>query len=310
MDRTWFIIQSSITVQVAPQLPTGMVTDALWTDINGDDLIDLIIVGEWMPIMIFKNNGATFTDITIDAGLSQSSGWWNCIQEADIDNDGDIDFLAGNLGINSKLKTSEKNPVSLYVKDFDRNGNIDQILCLQKNGLDIPFATRDELLKQIPGLGSNIPSYSGYSKVRSIDDLFSKEQLRNIPVREAKAFHSSYIENLGNETFKIHHLPTEAQFAPVLSILPGDFDKDEHMDLLLGGNFNGASINLGLYDASYGFFLKGDGNGAFTTVPFDCGWFIKGEIRDLKRVNLHDGRTLIMVARNNDSIQIFNWMNK
>lgn len=295
--------------EVAPQLAhIGMVTDAVWTDIDMDGLPDLIVVGEWMPISILKNTGEKFREITDSAGLSNSNGWWNCVTVVDVDGDGDQDLIAGNLGLNAKIKATSNEPASLYIKDFDNNNALDQITCFYKDGISTPFATLDELVKQLPSLRKKFPSYSAYSRVQTIHDIFTDEELKGAIVKKVYTFESSYVENLGDGTFQIHPLPLEAQFSPVFSILSGDFDQSHHTDLLLGGNFQGATVNFGRYDASYGVMLKGNGNGSFDPIPTrESGWKVKGEIRDIKKIILADGSVLLLVSRNNAGMKIFEW---
>ena len=298
-----------ITMKIAPHLSgAGMVTDAIWTDFNNDGLIDLVIAGEWMPITLLRNNGTVFENVTTQAGLDQSTGWWNTIIAADFDRDGDIDFIAGNLGLNSKIKASAEKPATLYIKDFDNNGMLDQLICFYKNGFSTPFATRDELLKQLPGLKQKFPTYHDYSKVRTIHDIFSRDELSDILTKEAYEFRSCFIENKGDGTFELKPLPVEAQFSPIYGFFAEDFNGDGHLDVLLGGNFYGAAVNYGKYDASYGLLLAGDGKGGFKPVgSSETGFVVGGEIRDLQKIRTARGETLILVARNNNTLQIFNW---
>ncbi len=263
----------------------GMVTDAIWIDIDGDRLKDLIIVGEWMNISIYKNSGDQFTDITGKAGLSKSGGWWNTIVANDLDNDGDMDFIAGNLGLNAKIRGTQDAPAILYAKDFDGNGKVDPIICFDKNGTSIPFATRDDLLEQIPSLASKFPTYESYANVRLIEEIFSKDQLSDATISYSHEFRTCIIENLGNGKFRLSPLPAEAQLFPVFAILIEDFDDDGIKDVLLGGNLNRANINYGRYDAGYGLFLKGKGDLVFQPKTIqDSGLIIKGEVRDMKMI--------------------------
>jgi hypothetical protein len=263
----------------------GMVTDAVWTDIDNDSLHDIMIVGEWMGIMLFKNFGDHFSNISDSAGLTNTDGWWNTVTASDIDNDGDTDFIAGNLGLNAKIKAESATPATLYVKDFDGDGKIDPIICFNRNGHNVPFPTRDDLIAQIPSLKNKFPDYLSYSKVRSINDIFSDIQLSGAVVLYAYNFNSSVIENLGNGNFKLSPLPGEAQLFPVYSILVRDFDENGIDDILLGGNLNKAHITYGRYDAGYGLFLKGRKNMAFEPLTIEqSGLKMRGEIRDLKFV--------------------------
>lgn len=296
---------TDVTKEIIPDLSNGMVTDAIWTDINNDQALDLIVVGEWMPVMIFINTGGKLLNITDDAGLAKTHGWWNTIESVDVDNDGDLDLIAGNLGLNSKITASVEEPATLYINDFDKNGVSEQILCFYKDHVNTPFLSRDELVGQIPVLKTKFPTYRSYSLVKSIEDIFDKKQLEKAQKQVAYTFSTCVFENLGDNSFKMRPLPVEANFAPVYSILADDFDSDGNVDLLLGGNLLDASLNLGLYDASYGVLLKGDGKGGFKSMSsHESGILVKGQIRDIKRLK-HDGRNLYLIARNNDKIVFY-----
>jgi len=193
----------------------------------------------------------------------------------------------------------------LYINDFDKNGVSEQILCFYKDHVNTPFLSRDELVGQIPVLKTKFPTYRSYSLVKSIEDIFDKKQLEKAQKQVAYTFSTCVFENLGDNSFKMRPLPVEANFAPVYSILADDFDSDGNVDLLLGGNLLDASLNLGLYDASYGVLLKGDGKGGFKSMSsHESGILVKGQIRDIKRLK-HDGRNLYLIARNNDKIVFY-----
>ncbi|MDR8394187.1 VCBS repeat-containing protein [Aliifodinibius sp. S!AR15-10] len=299
-------VLENATDEIIPDLPGGMVTDAIWTDINNDQELDLVTVGEWMPVMVFINSGGKLLSITDEAGLGKTHGWWNTIEPADIDNDGDVDLIAGNLGLNSKIKASDQEPATMYVKDFNEDGILEQILCFYKDHVSRPFITRDELINQIPGLAAKFPTYQSYSQVRRAEDIFGEDLLEQARKQTAYKFSSSVFENLGNHSFKIHSLPVEANFAPIYSILADDVDGDGNIDLLAGGNLTDASIRLGLYDASYGLLLKGDGQGGFNPVSSNkSGVFVKGQIRNIKKLKQADGRNSYLMARNNDEIVFY-----
>jgi hypothetical protein len=294
------------TDEIIPDLPDGMVTDAIWADINNDQELDLVTVGEWMPVMIFINSGGKLSSITDEAGLGKTHGWWNTIESADIDNDGDMDLIAGNLGLNSKIKASDQEPATLYVKDFNQDGILDQVLCFYKDHVSTPFLKRDELINQIPRLAAKVPTYKSYSQVRSAEDIFGEDLLEQALKQTAYVFNSSVFENLGNNSFKMHSLPVEANFAPIYSILADDVDGDGNIDLLAGGNLTDASVRLGLYDASYGLLLKGDGQGGFNVVSSNkSGVFTKGQIRDIKKLKRPDSRDIYLLARNDDKIVFY-----
>ncbi len=288
-------------------LNPGMVTDALWTDFNSDGKPDLIIVGEWMKVRLFQNNGKGLDEITDQSGLKDSEGWWNTISQADFDGDGDTDYVIGNIGLNSQIKVSAAEPATIYAKDFDNNGTIDAIMCYYIQGISYPFYSRDDLLEQLPFIAKKFPTYESYSKLK-ITDIFSAEELKDALQLKATYFESCYLENLGNAHFRLIPLPREAQFSPIYSILTGDFNKDGNTDMILAGNFFGTRIKFGEYDGNKGLLLTGDGKGGFTVLnDLESGFHINGEVRDIKDVRLATGNNILVFAINNDSARIYGY---
>jgi hypothetical protein len=280
-----------------------MVTDAVWSDVDMDGQSDLIVVGNWMPVMVFKNEDGSLKDWTDKAGLANTHGWWNRICTEDLDADGDPDFILGNHGLNSKLTASYEMPLTMYVGDFDANDQFDQILCTRKGDNDVPFAMLSELREQMPGIAQVIPTYNAYSEVDGIEDILNERQLENAYVQKSYILASSWLENLGDGSFTLHPLPLQAQFSPVYGIVAEDFDRDERIDLLIGGNFNNASINYGPYDAGLGLLLKGDGKGRFQPLePYESGIAVRGEIRDCVVLKKRNGASMLLISRNNDSL--------
>jgi hypothetical protein len=283
----------------------GLVTDALWTDFNGDDKADLIVVGEWMGIRIFKNIDGKLTEISESAGTKETSGWWNTIAPGDFDNDGDVDYLLGNFGLNSQLKASDDEPVTLYVKDFDGNGSLDPILCSYIMGESYPVFSKDDLVGQLSGLKARYVNYSDYAGEK-MTDIFTEEELRDARILKATDFASSYLENLGNDTFKVSTLPEAAQFSPVYGVIVHDFNADGNPDALLGGNFYGTRVKYGRYDANKGVLLLGDGKGNFQTVNNDkSGLLLNGEVRAITSINRANGEQLMLFAQNDDVLQVY-----
>lgn len=280
----------------------GMVTSAIWSDVNNDNWTDLIVVGEWMPITFFINEkGKSFTPVT----LENSAGWWNSISGGDFDNDGDIDYIAGNLGRNSIYRASVEEPVTVYAKDFDNNGSVDPILCRYIQGKEHPVHPREALTGQIPSLRGVATRYSLYGGM-GIRDLFSNVKLQNSMVLKSTMLSSVYIQNNGNNKFEVKQLPTEAQFAPMFGTLVTDLNEDGNLDILAVGNSYACEVLSGYYDAGIGNYLQGDGTGNFKTVPVtQSGFFVDGDAKALARLISKEGRELFLVTQNRDSLKVF-----
>ena len=296
-----------VTLELAPEMiGLGMITDAKWVDFDNDADYDLIIVGEWMGIKLFENDNLNFKEISKDVGLKNTSGWWNRIASSDIDNDGDIDFIVGNHGLNSRFKASVEEPISCYINDFDNNGSIEQIISNYKQGISYPLVLRHDLIKQLPHLKKKYVNYSQYSG-QTIHDLFTEKELEGSIVHEVTMLESILLINNGDASFKIKPLPKESQFAPIYAISASDFDKDGLVDLILGGNLHNVKPEIGRYDASYGQFLKGLGNGDFVICNMDeSGLILNGEIRDFKLLNQKENN-LLLVARNNSAMELYQY---
>jgi hypothetical protein len=296
-----------VTLELAPEMiGLGMITDAKWADFDNDDDYDLIVVGEWMGIKLFENENLNFNDISKDVGLKNTSGWWNRIASSDIDNDGDIDFIVGNHGLNSRFKASLEEPISCYVNDFDNNGSIEQIISSYNQDKSYPLVLRHDLIKQLPHLKKKYVYYTDY-KEQTIEDIFTTEELKNSIIHEVTMLNSVLLVNNGNASFRIKPLPKESQFAPIYAISASDFDKDGFTDLVLGGNLYNVKPEIGSYDASYGQFLKGMGNFDFTVYSMDdSGLFFDGEVRDIKIIN-NKQNDLLLVSKNNSTVDFYQY---
>ena len=296
---------TDVTKRLAPELErVGMVTDAEWRDVDGDGRPDLIVVGEWMPITIFRNAGGGKLVRLKTPGLEHSEGWWNRIVAGDFTGKGRVDFIVGNLGLNTRLHASEAEPTAMYVKDFDGNGVTDQIVSVYNHGTSYPIALRDELITALPYLRPRYPRYADYAG-QTVTDIFSPAELAGATVKQAHTFATALVRNNGDESFTLVPLPLEAQLAPVYGILAQDLDGDGKPDLLIAGNFDGVQPEIGRMSASYGLALRGDGMGRFTPLPAaQTGFAVPGQARDIQRVRTRGG-DLYLVARNNDRPLIF-----
>lgn len=299
----------NVTDRLAPELlDIGMVTDAIWSDYDKDGDKDLILSGEWMPITIFNNQDGRFIKETIE-GLEDSTGWWFSLAKGDFDNDGDEDFIAGNLGLNYKYKTSPENPFDIYYNDFDGNGSSDIVLGYYNDEKHFPLRGFSCSSEQIPGLKKKIQKYDLFASLE-LESVYGAKKLENSLHYKANTFASSYIENLGEGRFKISPLPRAAQLSNINDMLVDDFDQDGHLDVLVIGNLFVSEVETPRNDAGTGILLSGDGKGSFTAKTYiDTGFFAKG---DAKKINMitHLGQSKILVANNNDILQSFTILKK
>lgn len=299
-----------VTPEVGPDLiDLGLVTDALWSDFDGDGKMDLILTGEWMPITVLQQRlsaeGKRYFEKVGSPGLEHSHGWWNSLTAGDFDGDGDTDYVAGNLGLNTRWKASKKEPLSLYAKDFDGNGSIDPIMFQYLQGEKYAVPGRGALTGQIPGMKNKFPSYYAYATT-PFGAFFSADQLEEVYAVQSYFFPTSYIQNDGNGDFTVTALPNEAQFSPVFGISAGDFNRDGHVDLLMIGNFRGNESVTGPYDASNGTYLSGNGDGTFTSMPVrESGWKVDGNARSLVRLQAGDGQSLFLASQYADTLKVF-----
>ncbi|MEM6784362.1 MAG: VCBS repeat-containing protein [Bacteroidota bacterium] len=297
---------SDITERRAPGLvEAGLVTDATWTDTDGDGDLDLVAVGEWMPVRVFENAGDGTLNAADVPGLDATEGWWTRIEAADLDGDGDEDLVVGNLGLNTKLRATPERPVTMHVADFDSNGSTEQLLSLYPPGSDTayPFTLRKDLVRQLPHLKRRYPRFEGYAE-QTVEDIFTTEELASAEVRTATTFASSVFMNEGG-AFVRRALPYDAQLAPVYGLLADDLDGDGSTDLLLAGNFYDVRPDLGRMAASYGLALRGRGDGTFDSLwPRKSGFFVPGQTRRLVSARTSNG-VRVVAAKNDAAPQVF-----
>jgi hypothetical protein len=288
-----------------PQLrKLGMVTDAVWFDFDGNEFPDLALVGEWMPVTVFSNDGKQLKKVENIPGLQNSEGLWNRIKAADLDQDGDTDFVLGNLGLNSRLRASVENPLLLKVNDFDQNGSVEPIFAFRKNGKEYPLALRQDIVKQMSSLKKKFIYYKDYAD-KSLADLFEPRLLERAENLAIYQTHTSVLINKGNKSFELKPLPEEAQVAPVYGIAIEDLNGDAIPDIILGGNLFAIKPEIGRYDALRGLVLQGDGKGSFKAIsPQLSGINITGEVRHIGMIKTKNKKMLAFV-RNNDAIKFY-----
>ncbi|WP_034921945.1 VCBS repeat-containing protein [Gillisia sp. CAL575] len=281
----------------------GMITDAIWEDIDGDGKKDLITVSDWGAPMIFKNSGRRLS--FFKSNLTEYTGWWNTIKAADIDNDGDQDLIIGNKGSNIPYKPSMEQPVKMWINDFDGNGSIEQIVTQHKNGKDYPVHMKREMVSQLVFLKKENLKASNYAK-KSINELMPKAKLENVIVKEVAISETVIAINNGKGNFEIKKMPSRVQFSNVNSISCIDVNKDGNLDLLMAGNNYEFKPQFSRQDVSYGDVLLGDGKMNFDLQEYaKSGFTIKGEVKHLGRFKDKNGKQYIIVAMNDEKPKIF-----
>lgn len=301
---------TDVTEQVAPGLTKpGMVTAALWTDFDNDGKMDLIITGEWMNILFFRNTGNGLVDVSSQTGIDSVQGWWHSLSGGDFDNDGDMDYIAGNMGLNTPqtLQPTQEFPIRLYANDFDNNTSRDLIMTYYYAGREFPTRGRQAMISQMGTyIKRKFPSYTKYS-ISQIHDIVDPAKLETAEKRVATTFYNAYIENLGDGTFRMHRLPTLAQASPIFGTVVGDFNSDGNLDVLALENFYAPDREVLRYDAGFGLFLAGNGRGGFTTVPTaESGFFAPFDGRGISLLDIGSDTTIYVVTVNNDKpVQVF-----
>lgn len=295
-----------IAERVAPGLKNiGLVTAAIWTDFNNDRWPDLVVTGEWMPITVFENREGRFENVTDELGLSNTVGWWNSIIAGDFNQDGYMDYAAGNLGLNSTLQNTETGNVQITFGDFNKDGLTDPVISQMLNGVRKPVHLKDDMLMQMPVLERRFSSFKAYGEA-ALTDVLSSEHLASEKNVTINTFKTTFFINEGGQNFQIETLPIEAQFSPVFGLLSGDFDDDGYADILMTGNSFSTETFTGWYDAFSGLLLKGDGEGNFKTVSLpESGFYFPGDAKALTNLTGSNNEELILAARNNGALQMF-----
>ncbi len=290
----------------APLVKAGMVTDAEWYDYDGDHKKDLVVVGEYMPVRVFRNTGRTLEEITDAVGLGKSNGWWNRVVARDVNGDGRADLVLGNHGENSRFRCSADKPVEMWVSDFDHNGSIEQVVSCYNGDSSYPMALRHDLVNVLPYLKKKYLKYAAYER-QGVKDIFTADQLKEATRLVAYELRSCVMLNDGKGVYEKKPLPMEAQLSVMYGLSVEDYDGDGKEDILMGGNFYESKPEVGIYDGSYGLLLKGDGKGNFRSIPADSsGINIRGAIRDI--IALKSGR--VIFALNNQMPVLFDYPKK
>ena len=299
----------NVTDEYCPQLKhIGMVTDALWTDFDNDGKVDLIVVGEWMPVTFLKNMGDSFH--IVKTGIENHTGWWNSIVAGDFDNDGDMDYIVGNLGLNSNYVASPEEPLTVIAKDMDNNGTTDPMVFSYMLAPDstykpYPMATKDDMVRQVIGMRNKFPTYKSYG-FATMDDIWSDFDKQDAIILNATDMHTSYIENKGSGHFSIKPLPLQAQEAPVYGMKSMDVDGDGNLDVLMVGNDYSMDPYSGRHDAFMGLCMKGDGKGNFSPMSLQkSGFFVNGDAKGLATVHTARNEDIIIATQNQDSLKVF-----
>jgi hypothetical protein len=293
----------------------GMVCDAVWSDFDKDGWTDLVIAGEWMPLKFLKNEHGKFIDVTPASGISDKSGWWSNITKGDFDNDGDDDFIVGNLGENSFYKASDKYPVTVYASDFYKKGTMQCIMTLYlKDTLggtlqEFTAHGRDDVVDQLPFIKKKSLTYSEFGST-SFDKLFTKEELKNSIKYKANYLNSAFVRNNGHGNFSLEPLPATAQFSAMNAMITDDFDKDGKLDVCINTNDYGTDPANGRYDALNGLVLKGDGKGHFQPLTIEqSGIYIPGNGKGLAKLKNANGNYLLVAGQNKDRLKVFELKN-
>ena len=294
-----------VTEEIAPGLiELGMITDSKWGDIDGDGDSDLVIVGEWMPVTIFENREGELVRKDSAETLTSATGWWNAIVLKDLDNDGDLDFVAGNHGLNSRFHGGKENPVEMWINDFDKNGSIEQVIAVNKNGKRYPMALRHDLVDKMPYLEEKYPDFKSFAS-QTITDIFSQEQLEESIRYRVEELASVVGWNDGKGNFSIERLPMSSQLSPMFGLFVDDLTGDGLSEIIMGGNLYNTKPEVGRYDASYGVVLSIQGDSLVEIPPHKSGFHLDGQVRSIKQINSKQFGKVILVTRNDDSIKAY-----
>ena len=296
-----------VTLEKAPELESiGMVTDAFWQDFNTDGTLDLVLTGEWMPLTFFKNDGDSFTNFTKELGMQDTVGWWYSLVTKDLDNDGDMDIVAGNLGLNSKYHSSKTSPFEIYINDFDGNNRQDIVLSVTKKGTKLPLRGRECSSQQVPIIKRRFETFDAFASA-DLNQIYGEQLLESSLHFTIDTFSHHWFENKGNGNYERHQLPIEAQFSSINDIVVFDYNKDEYPDLLVAGNLYDTEVETPRSDAGIGLVLQNDGKKGFDAVSLNkSGLLIADEVKAIVEIKLgKSGTEGFVFAINNDKPKLF-----
>lgn len=283
----------------------GMISEAIFTDYDNDQDLDLLVVGEWMAPTFFTNNNGSFQMTENISGLENTEGWWFSVLADDFDGDGDQDYVFGNIGKNNKFHPSEKNPMYIYAKDFDNNGSFDVAMSKTNKGKLLPVRGKECSSQQNPFLLEKIQTYKEFANFE-MKDIYGEEELEDAFKLAVHLFKTVYVENLGDGNFKVNKLMNEAQLGPTLSLISGDFNNDGFKDIMGVGAIYDAEVETIRYDSNYGYVLLGNGKGDFKYAK-EYDPFITSDSKDLKQIIIN-GKEHYMVVSNNAPLEIFTFI--
>lgn len=297
----------NVTTDRAPELQRpGMVTDAHWTDFDQDGQLDLIVVGEWMAPGFYRNTGSGFENQAEAFGLTEKTGWWYSLAEHDLDGDGDMDYVLGNIGTNTKFNPKADKPLDIYCSDFDQNGSLDIVIGKYYQGKPVPLRGRECSSDQMPYIKDKFPTYSAFANA-SLSDILGPENLDEAHHLEAREFHSVILWNEGNGSWDVQQLPNRAQTAPINRIAVRDVNKDGQADILLAGNMYQTEVETPRYDAGIGLVLLGKGDRKFQAIgPKESGFFTPGDVKDFELITWGTTQEeAVLVTNNANRLQLF-----
>ncbi len=298
---------TDVTESSAPDLMgPGLITDARFADMDGDGDDDLVLAGEWLPVSVYINDNGRFTNATERASLGKTNGWWYSLAVADIDNDGDLDIVAGNLGHNAKYHASAEEPFHVYCADFDNSGTYDIVLAMHQDERMLPVRGRECSSEQMPFIKQKFPTYQQFAEA-DLQTVYTDEALSNALHLQAYELASCVFINNGGLQFSKQYLPMEAQISPVNNIVIYDLNEDGNQDIILSGNNYDVEVETVRYDAGVGLVLLGNGSGGFKSIPpYQSGLFTPWNVRDVKVITTVKEKKLL-ISTNNGAVQRFSF---